>query len=244
VSYQVQEEIEKRLNGGMWINQSGTSYNLFDDEYETRIMQVGEQFSDIRMIDEYYRAESIENASTVRVAGYTNLKKGSILSILLDKDKQIGAPTSTTQNAIAVGDDPGEWRQFVVLYPVYYKDLEGGGKEHSFTVFNPDGSNTTASYHVYDIPQGQVKPLQTIRYIAGNEFKPTPTPLPAETIIVKETVTVPVIEKREVVKYVEVTPWYLTIPWLAVWITCTGGLLKNEGIRINSHYFGARFRVF
>jgi hypothetical protein len=212
-------EIVRRINVGMWVNQSGHSYNIFDDTYTEQNLDVENPYSEITMIDEYDRAADINNVSVVHVAGYTNFANDTSLKIVLDDDNQNNETIAfATQVALSVGNEIGDRRQFSVLFPVYYAQLAGQGKEHSFSVIGPDGSVDSSSFHVYDMPAGQVVPQQTHRYIGGNEFVPTPTP---EQIIhnVSQIVLVPTIVYQTVVQRVEVLPWWATWPWWAVWIS-------------------------
>jgi len=217
----IKTSLLKRLDDGMWLSQGDAKYNIFDDTYDIRSLVIEDQYSEIAMIDEYYRSEDESlNASIVRIAGYTNLANKTNLKIVLDYDKQsVRTISEVMQSTQAIGKEIGERRQFSILYPVYYRDLSSGGKEHSFSVINPDGSNMTASYHVYDIPAGQPKPMATLRYIGGNEFTAAETtqpqtPVAPVTVLVTVVTYVPV----EVTKIVEVAPWYVTPQWLAIWV--------------------------
>jgi len=215
----IRKEIMSRINAGMWISQGGSSYNVFDDTYTLQTLRIEDPYSEITMIDEYVRSEDFTNASKINIAGYTNFANNTVMEIVLDNNNQNNETIPlATQITISVGNEIGDRRQFSLLYPVFYQELAGGGKEHSFTVIGPDGSNSTSSYHVYDAPAGQPVPLQTIRYVGGNEFKPTPTP---EQIIRNVTIPGPVVTQivyKTIVQKVEVLPWWLTWPWWALWI--------------------------
>jgi hypothetical protein len=226
----IENAVKALLDRGMWIQQGDVAYNAWDNTYETKTLQVENPYSEITMVDEYTRANDAYNISTVHVAGYTNLPNQTPLSIVLDyktlnvpQTMLYGKTMDMVQNTTTVGDTIGDRRQFSILFPIYYGFLHGQGSAHFFTVINPDGSLTVANFKVYDTPAGQVVPLQTNRYIAGDEFKPPVTvtvtvPGPERTV----TVQVPVIQTQVVIQTVYVVPWYLEIQWIVLWIIIIG----------------------
>lgn len=221
----IRDALIKKIDNGTWIAQGPSAYNVFDDTYDLRSLEIQDQYSEIYGIDEYYRSpdESV-NASIARIFGYTNLKNATVLKVIIDYDKQNALTLQdATQTTTAVGNKIGDKRQFVILYPFYYRDLSSAGKSHSFSVINPDGTNMTASFRVFDENPDNPVPKPTRKYFGGDEeFNPTTIPTIATVAtpppVVTVTVTVPVPVIKEVVK--EVTPWYVTPGWLVVWILC------------------------
>lgn len=216
--YMIGTKMMAKIDHGMWISQNGVAYNVFDDTYDIKSLVVEDPASEITMIDEYTRGNSTENESVIHVAGYTNLPNNTALKIIFDYNStNVRTAPDNTQMTTTIGRNIGDRRQFSILFPVYYSQLTGGGKSHFFTVIGPDGSVSTSPFHVYDMPAGQVVPLQTIRYIGGDEFKPPITvTIPVPVLGPERIVTV--IQTQVVERVVEVAPWYLTPGWIALWV--------------------------
>jgi hypothetical protein len=227
--WQIKQDILTRIANGMWVEQAGQKYNLFDDTYEIKEMVIEKQIGDIQLLDEYYRNDDPFNASTIHVGGYTPLAKGDRIAIVMDMDRLTTRTfEEANQTAVVDGDEIGDRRQFSVFYPVYYAQL-GPGK-HFFTAITPDGTQTTVPFDIYDVmsKKGNIEApnLTTIRFMGGDEVK--------NPIYVNTTIEVPVpgpvqtvekIVEKEVIKIVEVVPWYLQFPVILIWVIIIIGAL-------------------
>lgn len=190
-----------------WINKST------DDDMSVLNFAVQSPYLEIASIDE------IENSNGFfwQIRGYTNLANGSVIFAFLDENKLTEKnKLANTFHTLAEGADPGYMRTFLVSIPIDYNETPVG--EHFITVRGPDSDiYATVPRWVYDMPEGQEKPVLTTKYSGGNLFVPTPTP---EVVVVKQTV--------EVVKTVVVTitpkptptpvptPWYFESPWFYI----------------------------
>jgi hypothetical protein len=181
-----------------------TYYNLTIDKQSTTTVEEIETLEDF--------SNKSPKFTRVRLAGYTSLPKGETLTIILDKSSQdYHTLPSVTWNTTVFGDELGDLRQFEMVASVDLSLLKPG-KDHSFSVITPDGSEVMASFPVSDISAEQTAPKAYIRIIDGKPFHPTPTP---EIRIVKEIVT------QKVVEYVQVTPaptpTPVPLPFFFVW---------------------------
>jgi len=194
--WMIQKEVVRLVNQGMWVDQGVGRKNLFDDSIEMRTLVVENPYAEIREINEMSRGNSTREATIVQIIGYTNLAEEAEIKIVLDID-ETNARTikGFTWNTTAIGRNIGDKRQFSVSIPLYYSEMSPG--KHFMTAITPSGVKTTVSFHIYDIPEGQVRPMATQRYMGGNEFVATPTPE-----IIEKTLPTP----TPVVQYVYVTP--------------------------------------
>jgi len=120
-------------------------------------------------------------------------------------------------------------REFLVSIPIDYNETPVG--EHFITVRASQDVYSIVPRWIYNIPEGQEKPVLQTKYSGGNLFIPTPPP---------EIIKVP--EFVEKIKIVTVTitpeptptpvptPWFFESPWfyieilVAVIITVLVGL--------------------
>lgn len=185
-----------KIADGMWVDQGMGSKNIFDDTLNASRLVVEEPSAEIVELNEKSRGNATLDATIIQVNGYTNLHNGSKVWIALDYDPVSSGmldPKNFKWEGDVIGREIGDKRQFSATITLYYRDLSPG--PHFLTVITPAMTSTTVSFHVYDMPEGQVKPLATKRYIGGDEFRPTPSPE-----IIRETVEVTKI------RYVQVTP--------------------------------------
>lgn len=181
---------------------------------------------EITAIDEIVK----ENTTIWLVRGYTNLANGTPVYGILDEGQQTSRTIrQNTFHSTATGTDPGGMRKFSVAIPIDYNNTPVG--DHFVTVRASEDVYSIVPRWIYNIPEGQEKPVLQTKYSGGNLFVATPTP---------EIIKVP--EPYEVVKTVYVTitpeptptpvptPWYFESPWfyleiiLAVVITVVAGL--------------------
>lgn len=180
-----------------------------DDDVVIKEFVVQSPSIEITVIDEKY----IDNDSVWLIRGYTNLAKGTPISAILDEGKQTARTIrKNTYEGFVSGDDPGSMREFLVSIPINYEEVPV--EEHFVTVRSSQDVYSIVPRWVYNIPEGQEKPVLQTKYSGGNLFVPTPTP---------EIVKVP--EPYEVVRTVVVTitpvptptpvpiPWFFQPPW-------------------------------
>jgi len=130
----------------------------------------------------------------LRIEGYTNLQKGDGIYATINEDS-LGNAAIQVGGAILDDNNIGDMRQYIVDFPVDISIL----KQFNFiTVHGSYGIAATAPLNTFTAPPGGFIPNQTVRYIGGNFYVPTPTPeviqLPPvhDTVIVTQTITIPV----------------------------------------------------
>lgn len=155
-----------------------------------------------------------ETAAVLQLQGYTNLAYNSELTFVLDEHKTNARTIKDYRwntTAKAVGN-PGSMRYFDLSIPVIWKALSIG--EHSITAHTPSGETSIVPLWVYDMPGGMQKPNQTIKYVAGNLFVPTPTPVmvpvPGPTRIVTQVVTVQLTPDYGTLAKTQNDQWWVT----------------------------------
>ena len=132
------------------------------------------------------------NSTAIEVRGYTNVKVGTILTFILDESKQTSRTLKQYTTTAVVGgtNNPGDMRWFDAAIPLDIYNLKPG--VHTVTVYTPlSTGSTSVSFNIYESPASSYVPNATIRYIGGNEFVPTPTPV-VQTVTQIVTVPVPV----------------------------------------------------
>lgn len=164
-----------------------------DDEVIVLKMEIQRPHIEIMMMDmQYFSIDSLH------VVGYTNLRNGSVISVSLDEDNRssyVRKPPAFKSEALA--GNIGEMRQWDVTVPFDEENATTG--QHTIWARGNYSALAIVPYFVYAAPEGQQTPIPTVKYIGGNEWKPTPTP---------EVVTVERVVTHEVIKVVtrEVTP--------------------------------------
>lgn len=180
-----------------------------DDEIEEITFAVETPAVEISSIDESYADDSY----TWHISGYTNVASGTPVYAVLDEglqtDRTIRANTFISN---ATGDLPGDMRTFEIQIPIDYDEISVG--PHYVTVRSSFESFSTVPRWVYNIPEGQEKPIIQTKYSGGNLFVPTPTP---EIITVRVTIPVEVIRTVLITPMPTPTPiptpWYFDTPW-------------------------------
>lgn len=143
-----------------------------------------------------------ENQTYLYMQGYTNTQNGTILTFILDKDKQ--TPRSLKYSMFtttAEGLGEGDMRWFSILIPLIWENTYVG--EHSVTANTSIGGEMKYDYYIWQTPSGTYVPQKTVKYVGGNEYiapvvqtvtiiLPTPTPE-----IVEKVITVPVTPSNE-----------------------------------------------
>jgi len=163
-----------------------------DDVLTEYRIEVASPVIDIISIDETYSG----GKDVLDIRGYTNVAKGTPIAFVFDEEKQTERTLRANTYMTSVQETtPNQWRYFQVFVPIDYNEIAVG--QHEITATTIQGAHQTVPFYVYDIPKGQEVPNETVRYVAGNLWVPTPTPERiVETIKVIETQTI----------YVPVTP--------------------------------------
>lgn len=166
-----------------------------DDPITEYRIEVVHPTIDITSIDETYW----EGKDVLDIRGYTNVAKDTPIAFVMDKDKQTEKtlPTETYMESVKQ-DAPNKWGYFQVRIPIDYEEIPVG--QHEITATVPQGATQTVPFYVYDLPEGQEVPNETVKYVAGDLFRPTPTPeriVETITVIETQTIFVPVTPNDE-----------------------------------------------
>jgi hypothetical protein len=210
--WMVRDKFMQMLSEGFWVDQGLGRTNLFDDNITERSMVLEVPSAEIREIYEIpSRGNETLDATIIRATGYTNLQYGAEIRIVLDINRTTSRTIEDSSwTTTVIGKKIGDKRQFTVSVPLYFREIGPG--EHFLTAITPQGIETTVSFHVYDIPEGQVAPEATHRYVGGNEWVPTPTPK-----VIEKFVEVPKVEyvyvTPEPTPTPEPAPFYTQPPW-------------------------------
>lgn len=166
-----------------------------DDPITEKRIEVAHPTIEISQVDEtYYQGKDV-----LDIRGYTNVAKGTAIAVIFDEEKQTARTITNKTYVVPVQETaPNQWRFFQVYIPIDYDEIPVG--QHEITARVPQGAEQTVPFYVYDLPAGQETPNATIKYISGNQFIPTPTPLEIriiETVIQTQTIFVPVTPNDE-----------------------------------------------
>lgn len=166
-----------------------------DDQIKVYTLEIQNPEITITGIDEIEE----ESKTSLIVRGYTNVKAGSVLKFVIDKESwpipaTLAKHTYATE---ALDEGPGNMRDFTIRLPLDYSELATG--QHFITGITPQGSESVVSFHIYDIPAGMQSRPAHLRYIGGSleaavlradplvtitpELTATPTPEPTIEII-------------------------------------------------------------
>jgi len=177
----------------------------------------------------------------IQVRGYTNLANESVISFVIDEDKtpERTLGQSRRQNrwntTVISLENPGSMRYFDYAIPVYLGRMYPG--QHTITVYGSYDTRMNVDFYIYDMPEGSQPRNQTIKYVGGYEFVPTPTPeIVIQKEVVKEIVTqivrVPVTPSDAQVKSqsfnASVEFWSMVVSWLFI-IMIVGGIVGYIG---------------
>jgi hypothetical protein len=168
------------------------------DDFTEYSLTVANPYIEIISLDQRYMNDTTF-AQIIR--GYSNLAVGAPITVTVDKEKvsDNSAKYSVFQSVVKGSDQPGDMRWFEATAPLLWDNFVAG--HHTITV---DGGNATmyVDFNVYISPDHSFIPNNTIKYVGGNEFVPTPTPITVEKIVkqvVTQTILVPVTPSDEVV---------------------------------------------
>lgn len=179
--------------------------NMNDDNFTEYKLEVQNPMIDIVSIDTII-VDAYNQTGVIQVRGHTNLANESVISFVLDEDKtpertfdqsRMQNRWNTTTLSL---DSPGSMRYFDYGIPVFLGQMPPG--PHTITAYGSHNTRMNVDFWIYDVPEGSRPRNQTIRYVGGYEFVPTPTPeIVIKKEIVKEIVTqivqVPVTPSNE-----------------------------------------------
>jgi hypothetical protein len=162
-----------------------------DDPLTEYRLEVAHPVIDMVSVDETYS----EGKDVLDIRGYTNVAKGTEITFVMDKERQIPQTLRANTHMELVREEaPNQWRYFQIFIPIDYNNTIVG--QHQITASTPQGATQTIPFYVYDLPEGQEIPNQTIKYVSGNQFIPpvivtVTIPIPGPTQIVTVKVTPP-----------------------------------------------------
>jgi hypothetical protein len=166
------------------------------DEFTEYSLTVQDPYIEITSLDQQY----INGTTFVQVIrGYTNLRIDTVIDVTIDKEKltEDSKKYSIFHSSVKGTNKPGDMRWFEATAPLLWNNYVAG--HHTVTV---EGNNASmyVDFNVYESPDHSFIPNNTIKYIGGNEFVPTPTPITVEKVVTKvvtQLVTVPVTPSNE-----------------------------------------------
>jgi hypothetical protein len=165
-----------------------------NDYFNTYTLSIQDPSLDIISRDDL----DVNKIKVLQLKGYTNTAKGTKLCFGIDEEIQNKSIDYKPTCTYAEGNQIGNMRYFIVSVPFSYNDLSVG--EHFISGNTELGGSQTVSFNVYSSWDSTPRNVTT-KYIAGNEFKPTPTP---EIVKVVETQIVRVVETQVIVE--QLTP--------------------------------------
>lgn len=165
------------------------------DTFTEYKMTVATPYIEISSLDQQYVNETV---FTQTVRGYTNLAIGTPITMTVDQDKVTDSNRkySVFTTTVKGSDKPGDMRWFELTVPLIWDNFAPG--HHTIIADSPLGASMSVDFNVYESPEHSFIPNNTIKYVGGNEFVPTPTPIIIEKVVTQEiiktviqTVTVP-----------------------------------------------------
>lgn len=214
-----------------------------DDKYTVYTLEVQEPTISITDITEMYK----DYMTVIEVKGYTNVANETTLSFIPDEEKQTARTIrKNTYTTSAIRTSPGNQSFYRIYIPIDYDNMAPG--THFITGRVNGDVYSTVEWEVYLLPEGQVKPNGTIKYISGRygdmEFVPTPTPIKViERVEIPgpvQTVTVEVTPPPEVV---EAAQKKATEEVALHWIITIASIIGFCCIVVPGIYFGGKYAI-
>lgn len=171
-----------------------------DDQIQTLTLDIEEPVISIVSIDDVDVGNRIPVAyepgmTLLDVRGYTNTANGTLLTFVMDADKQtprtIKENTYTTE---AVGENIGDMRYYHVFIPINKNSMPNG--IHTITASTELGGSMYYDFPISELPADSFVPNATIKYMGDrNPWIPTPPPeirvqIQRETVVVTQQITV------------------------------------------------------
>jgi len=179
--------IEDRLNGLL-----GDPAH-FHGKVERKTLQVEEPHVEITAVGETEKRE-------VMVSGLTNLPEGARFPVVFNDD-QVVLKEDRLRNTVivtAIGPDPGAPRVWNGTLTPDLQALHVGN--HQVSAYPPGGAKSSVEVYISETFEPFTTPAPVTRYLAGDPFLPTPTPIVVERevpVTVIQTVVVNVTPPHE-----------------------------------------------
>jgi hypothetical protein len=212
-----------------------------DDKIQTYDMELEEPAVSIVSIDEVAVGSRITLAwspgmTLLDVRGYSNVQNGSIISLVMDPDRQtIRTIKANTWNTTAVRTSPGNMSQYQVYIPINKNEMPNG--IHTIRASTAIGGKMFYDFPISELPANSYVPNATLKYIMGrNPWEPNLT-IPAPIIVIQTQVVERVVEKpvppseetileqQRVVYWEGVNRIAISIAWVCIAIIGMFGLL-------------------
>lgn len=141
-----------------------------------------------------------DGSAIMRVRGYTNEVANKTVWITVDKDfvDYQNRHTYVISTQTMATDNPGAYRYFDAHIPVIWSNMTN--YQHTIDAKTELGAESHVDFWIYTAPEGQQTPDRTIKYIGGNEFIPTPSPITITNETVKTVEVIRYDVKTEIVK--------------------------------------------
>ena len=186
-----------------------------DDGFVTYSMTVQEPYVDISG----YQEIKVGNSSVLEVTGYTNKIAGTPITLFIDRENKTGraikypSMTITTENGSI-----GYYRTFHGYLPLIYDEISPGF--HQLEAMLLSGQIAQVSFFIREEPAKHYVPPEYHKFVDGNPFIPTPTPIVVEKEVIKEVTKVVV---NETTVYIPVDYNKLAVETLSKAIPLIGG---------------------
>lgn len=175
-----------------------------DDNFTVYGLEVQDPKIEIVSVDTVMINESLQSA-VLQVRGYTNLANNTPISFVFDKDKtpekllgQSRAQNRWNSTVLAV-ESPGSMRYFDYSIPLWLGQIPPG--QHEVTVYGSHGTKMSVPFWRYNLPEDAPRRNQTLHYIGGYEFVPTPTPEIVTVEVTRDVIKVQTVIQIETVDY-------------------------------------------
>lgn len=169
--------------------------DLSTDSFTEYKLEIEDPYIEITSLNQQY-INNTYFSQTIR--GYTNVKIGTLLTFVVDKDRKGTAAYSTFHTDARGSTNPGDMRYFEMTVPLLWENYGAG--HHTVTATTAIGGSMNVDFDVYESPEHSFIPNNTIKYVNGSEWK--------EPVIIEKTVIVTIVQPTPTPKtvYVNVTP--------------------------------------
>jgi len=164
--------------------------NNTDDSFVTYKMELQEPYVEING----YQEIKFGNSSVLEIVGYTNKIPGTPITLYIDRDvptgKAIKYPSMTT---IVENGSIGDYRIFHGYFPLIYDMVAPGF--HTITAVLPNGKTSQVSFYIREEPEQHYQQPTYFKFVDGNPFVPTLTPIVVEKEVIKTVTKEVIVEK-------------------------------------------------
>jgi len=191
-------------------NQLITTLTNTDDTYITYSLEIQEPVIAIRSIDDVwlhskmleFHIDPKDDVVFKDIRGYTNLRNGTNITVVLDKNYNGLGKARFTTYADVSRSAPGNRTMFQAYIPIIWNTIPLG--MHTITATGPFGSYVDANFPVELLPPDSFRPNTTLKYTGdSNPWKPNltvPTPIVVTVPGPTQIVTVKVTPSPEEIK--------------------------------------------